>query len=91
MTTISPFLVVCADSVAFDYLSGSKIVRVRVQRELIDNCQGRRLSSHEASAIVRSRMPAIGRALVDRAGTIESALCPPLQRTEVVCPVGVTR
>lgn len=80
MTAISPFLVVNAEEVLFDFLSGWTIVRVRVPRVDIDRAQGRALSANEASDLVRARMTEIGRALVDGYGLLEPVLKQPLAK-----------
>lgn len=78
MANISPFLVVNSDEVVFDFVSGRKIVRLRVRRSDIDQAQGRMLSASEASHLVRERMGAIGGALVHRKGSLASVLKLPL-------------
>lgn len=78
MTAISSFLVVNAEEVLFDFLSGQTIVRVRVQRSDIDRAQGRALSAGEALDLVRARMTAIGRVLVYGYGSLQPVLKLPL-------------
>lgn len=78
MANISPFLVVSADEVVFDFLSGRTIMRVRVRRSDIDQAQGRTLGASEASALVRARMGAIGGAMVQGKGSLASILGLPL-------------
>lgn len=50
--------------VLFDWRVGSVVRRIRIQRGLIDLCQGRQLDMSEAAALIRQRSRDIRRVLV---------------------------
>lgn len=50
--------------VLFDWRVGSVVGRIRIQRGLIDLCQGRRLDMTEAVTLVRRQSLAIRRVLI---------------------------
>lgn len=50
--------------VLFDWRVGKIVRRIRIQRGVIDLCQGRRLGQEEAADLIKSRMRQIRRILV---------------------------
>lgn len=50
--------------ILFDWRVGSVVRRIRIERGLIDLCQGRQLNMSEAAALIRQRSRDIRRVLV---------------------------